>query len=162
MPVVVVEQKERKEIGTLVEILLNGSTYGRLQAAEALGKAGAPAVDPLVEALTDPGTCARWNVAMALAKVGSPAVEALIETVKTEDDSVRNPAVWALAEIGDPRAVEAMIAAMKSGRSECCRALSAAALLKLGHPDGVAAVEEELKSADENFRGVVYEALEGS
>jgi HEAT repeat protein len=79
-----------------------------------------------------------------------------------ENDHVRNPAVWALAEIGDPRAVGPLVAVMRTGKSECCRALTAAALLKIGNPDGVAAVEEALLSEDESFRGFVFEALEGT
>lgn len=161
MPVAV-EQQEQREIAALVETLLNGNTYGRLQAAEALGEIGEPSVRPLVRALIARNTHARWNIAMALARVGTPAVEPLITVVNTQDDAVRSPAVWALAEIGDTRAVEAMIAAMKNGRSECCRALSAAALLKLGHPAGVAAVEKELLSAHQTFQELVFEALEGT
>jgi HEAT repeat protein len=156
------EQTGRKEIVALTEILLKGDTYSSLQAAGALGKIGAPAVDPLVKSLTDSGTAARWAVAMALARVGPSAVEALINVVKAEHDEAMNPAVWALAEIGDHRAVEPLIAAMRAGRTECCRALTAAALLKIGHPDGVAAVEKDLLSADEAFRGLVFEALEGT
>jgi HEAT repeat protein len=161
MPVVQ-DQTERREIGALMETLLNGDTYGSLQAAGDLGRIGAPAVDPLVQHLTDSGASARWHIAVALARVGPPAVEALIDVVKTEEEPIQNPAIWALAEIGDHRAVEPLIAAMKTGKSECCRALTAAALLKLGHPAGVAAVNEELLSEDENFRGLVFEALEGT
>lgn len=156
------EQKEPAEVMALVQSLLKEGPYGSLQVAETLERIGTPVVGPLLQILTDPGTTARWSVAMALARVGSPAVEPLIEVVNTRDDAVRNPAIWALAEIGDPRAVDPLITAMKSGRTECCRALTAAALLKLGHPDGVAAVEKELRSKDKTFKGFVYEALEGT
>ncbi|MCC7565214.1 MAG: HEAT repeat domain-containing protein [Methanomicrobiaceae archaeon] len=157
MPVVE-EKQARPEMAGLMEALLNGDTYSSLQAAGELAKIGAPAVDPLVQVLSDSGTHSRWSVAMALARVGSPAVEALIEAMKTEHDPVRNPAVWALAEIGDSRAVEPLIAVMRSGGSECCRALTAAALLKIGHPAGVAAVREDLRTADDVFREMVSEA----
>ncbi|MBN1195747.1 MAG: HEAT repeat domain-containing protein [Methanomicrobiaceae archaeon] len=156
------KEPEQQDVGALVEALLGKGTYNSLQAAAALGRIGAPAVDPLVRTFADTGTNARWRVAMALARVGTPAVEALIDVVNTQEDSARHPAVWALAEIGDQRAVEPLIAALKTGRTECCRALSAAALLKLGHPDGVTAVEDEFLSGDEIFRDVVYEAQEGT
>jgi HEAT repeat protein len=153
--------EEQKDVRDLIQTLLKGGTYGSMQAAEALGRIGAPAVGPLVQTLTDPGTCARWSVAIALARVGVPAVEALIEVVNTRDDLIRNPTVWALAEIGDPRAVEPLLGVMKNGGTDCCRGLAAAALMKLGHPAGVAAVEEALLSANETFQSVVFEAVEG-
>jgi HEAT repeat protein len=156
------EEPEQKDIKILVETLLGKGTYSSQEAAAALGRIGAPAVDPLVRTLTGNGTAARWRVAMALARVGTPAVEALIDVVNAQEDSARHPAVWALAEIGDQRAVEPLIRALKTGRTDCCRALSAAALLKLGHPDGVAAVEDEFLSKDEFFRDFVFEALEGT
>jgi HEAT repeat protein len=159
MPVIG-ERTERRGIVALMEALLNGDTYGSLQAAGALGRIGAPAVGPLVQALTDTAMTARWRVAIALASVGAPAAEALIEVVETQKDSVRNPAIWALGRIGDPRAVEPLIAAMKTGRNESCRGLAAAALLKLGYPAGVAAVEDELRLADETVRGFALEAVE--
>jgi HEAT repeat protein len=153
------ETQTGPELAGLVNTLLHGDTYGSLQAAGRLGRSGAPAVDPLVQVLTHSETIPRWSVAMALARVGTPAVEALVGIVNMEDDHVRNPAIWALAEIGDHRAVEPLIVAMREGKTECCRALTAAALLKLGYPAGVAAVEEDLLSADENFRNFVFEAL---
>jgi HEAT repeat protein len=161
MPVVEV-RTEQRDIVALMENLLYGDTYGSLQAAGALGKIGAPAVAPLVQTLTHSGATARWNVAMALASVGTPAVDALIEVVNTQEDPVRNPAIWALGRIGDPRAVEPLIAAVKTGKTESCRGLAAAALLKLGYPAGVAAVEEELRLADGTVRGIVLEAVEGT
>lgn len=149
---VVEEQTERQEIAVLMDALQNGDTYGSLQAAGELGRIGAPAVGPLVQALTDTGTTTRWRIAIALAGVGTPATGALIDVVKRERDGVRNPAIWALGRIGDPRAVEPLIAVMKTGRTESSRGLAAAALLKLGHPAGVAAAEEELRWADETIR----------
>lgn len=159
---VVDEIQGSPEVTALIKTLMHGDTYSSLQAVGELEKIGAPAVGPLVQVLTHSQTIPRWGVAMALARVGAPAVEALINATNTENDHIRNPAVWALAEIGDHRAVEPLIAVMKAGESECCRALTAAALLKIGHPAGVAAVEEDLKSADESFRGFVLEALEGT
>ncbi|HDR74026.1 MAG TPA: HEAT repeat domain-containing protein [Methanoculleus sp.] len=154
-------RRERNDIADLMATLQNGNSYTRLQAARALGEIGAPAVGPLVQALTDRGTCFRWTIAIALARVGLPAVESLIDVVTTRDDPVRNPAVWALAEIGDTRAVEPLLEVMVNGATDCSRGLAAAALLKLGHSAGVAAVEKELLSANETFKGVVFEAVEG-
>ncbi|HQC33499.1 MAG TPA: HEAT repeat domain-containing protein, partial [Methanoculleus sp.] len=132
------------------------------QATGALGVIGAPAVGPLVETLLAAGSDARWTVAMALARTGEPAVEPLIGVVLVADDELKNPAIWALAEIGDPRAVNPLVGTLKSGQSECCRALTAAALLKLGDPAGIAEVWKVFDREGEPFRGLAMEALEGT
>ncbi|TAJ44974.1 HEAT repeat domain-containing protein [Methanofollis fontis] len=156
---VVEEQPEREEITVLMDTLQKGDTYRSLQAAGALGRIGMPAVEPLVQALTDTATTARWRIAIALASVGTPAAEALIEVVNAGKDPAANPAIWALGRIGDPRAVEPLITAMKAGRTESSRALAAAALMKMGHPAGIAAVEEALPAADETVRAFVLEEV---
>lgn len=156
------EQTEEQEIAVLMDTLQNGDTYGSLRAAGELGRIGAQAVGPLVQALVDDATTTRWRIAIALAGVGTPATGALIEVVNTGKEPVRNPAIWALGMTGDPRAVEPLVAAMKAGRTESSRGLAAAALIKLGHPAGVAAVEEELLQADETVRAFVLEEVNRS
>ncbi len=161
MPVVE-EQRDRRDVATLLETLLNGDTYSSLQAAAALGNVGSGVEDSLLALLTDGEAAHRWTVAMALSRVGTPAVDGLIAVAATENDAIRNPAIWALAEIGDTRAVEPLTAILRENRSECCRALTAAALLKIGDPAGVAAVEEEIAIGGDAFEGLVLEAYEGT
>jgi hypothetical protein len=151
------------EVRELMHVMLNADTYTSLQATGALGVIGAPAVGPLVQALLAVDSDARWTVAMALARAGAEAVEPLIGVVRDADDDIKNPAIWALAEIGDPRAVEPLIAVLQgSHRSECCRALTAAALLKLGDPAGIAEVQKVFEREGEPFKGLTMEALEGT
>lgn len=156
------EEKGVAEVRELMHAMLNSDTYTSMQAVGALGAIGAPAVDSLVEALAAADSDARWVVAMALARVGKDAVEPLIEVVQTADEAVMNPAVWALAEIGDPRAVDPLVAELRGGRSECCRALTAAALLKLGDPVGIAEVEGVFNLLGKGFEGLAMEAYEGT
>ena len=78
------------------------------------------------------------------------------------DDEIKNPAIWALAEIGDPRAVDPLVGALRTSQAEWCRALTAAALLKLGDPAGSAEVEKEFEQAGEAFTGLAMEAFEGT
>jgi hypothetical protein len=89
-------------------------------------------------------------------------VEPLIGVVLVADDEIKNPAIWALAEIGDPRAVDPLVGALRTSQSEWCRALTAAALLKLGDPAGIAEVEKEFEQAGEAFTGLAMEAFEGT
>lgn len=154
--------REQQEVVNLLDQLINGDTYSSIQAAAALAAVGEGVENSLLALLTDSETVDRWNVAMALARVGTPAVDGLITVTATGDDAVRNPAVWALAEIGDARAVEPLAAILRESTSECCRALTAAALLKIGDPAGIAAVEEELATHGEAFEGLVMEAYEGT
>ncbi|MHC4526296.1 MAG: HEAT repeat domain-containing protein [Planctomycetota bacterium] len=103
-------------------------------AAEALGKIGAPAVEPLIEAIRKhfpakeyiraphrtrkygpghDGLVGLDNAERALVKIGAPAVQPLINILSDDDRSVRIPAVWALGRIKDARAVEPLVAALK-------------------------------------------------
>jgi HEAT repeat protein len=157
-----VQEEDNAEIRELMHVMLNGDTYTSLQAIGALGAIGAPAVGPLVQALLAADSDARWVVAMALARTGAEAVEPLIGVVKTADDAITNPTVWALAEIGDPRAVDPLVAVLRTSGSECCRALTAAALLKLGDPAGIAEVQKEFDRLGERFTGLAMEAYEGT
>ena len=156
------EAKDATRVRELIQVMLNADTYTSLQAISALGALGAPAVGPLVRALLAVDSNARWTVAMALARTGREAVEPLIEVVLGSDDAIKNPAIWALAEIGDQRAVDPLVGTLRTSRSECCRALTAAALLKLGDPAGIAEVEKTFEQSGEGFRGLAMEAFEGT
>ena len=155
-------QEENTEIRELVYTMLTADTYSSLQAINVLGTIGAPAVGPLVRVLLASNSDARWIAAMALARTGTPAVEPLIGVVLTADDEIKNPAIWALAEIGDRRAVNPLVGTLRTSRSECCRALTAAALLKLGDPAGIAEVEREFERSGEELRDIAMEAFEGT
>lgn len=157
-----VKEEDTGQIRELTHAMLNGDTYTSLQAINGLGAIGRPAVGPLVEALLGVDSDARWVVAMALARVGAEAVEPLVGVVLVADDEIKNPAIWALAEIGDPRAVEPLVGTLRTGRSECCRALTAAALLKLGDPAGIAEVEKAFERSGQGFTGLAMEAFEGT
>ncbi|WP_292364858.1 MULTISPECIES: HEAT repeat domain-containing protein [unclassified Methanoculleus] len=157
-----VREEDNTEIRALMHAMLNGDTYTSLQAIGALGAMGAPTVGPLVQALLNVDSNARWTVAMALARAGTDAVEPLVGVVLVADDEIKNPAIWALAEIGDPRAVDPLVGTLRASRSECCRALTAAALLKLGDPAGIAEVEKAFEQSGEGFRGLAMEAFEGT
>ncbi|MDV2481104.1 HEAT repeat domain-containing protein [Methanoculleus sp. Wushi-C6] len=157
-----VKAGEPGQVRELMHVMLNADTYTSLQAVGSLGTIGAPAIGPLVQALLATDSDARWTVAMALARTGAEAVEPLIGVLLVADDDIKNPAVWALAEIGDPRAVDPLIGILRTSRSECCRALTAAALLKLGDPAGVAEVERTFAQLGHEFEGLAMEALEGT
>ena len=156
-------ERDVAEVRELMHVMLNGDIYTSLQASKALGTVGAPAVGPLMRALNAVDSDTRWVVAMALARVGNDAVEPLIGVVETADDGITNPAAWALAEIGDPRAVDPLVAVLRDNhRSECCRALTAAALLKLGDPTGIARVQEAFDLLGEEFADLAMVAYEGT
>ena len=157
-----VKEGDNTEVRELMHVMLNADTYTSLQAIGALGAIGAPAVGPLVQALLAADSDARWTVAMALARIGAEAVEPLTGVVLVADDEIKNPAIWALAEIGDPRAVNPLIGTLRTSQSECCRALTAAALLKLADPAGIAEVERVFEQSGEAFTGLAMEAFEGT
>ena len=157
-----VKVEDSARVRELMHTMLNGDVYTSLQAVGNLGAIGAPAVGPLVQALLAADSDARWTVAMALARTGAEAVEPLIGLLLVVDDELKNPVVWALAEIGDPRAVDPLVGVLRTSQSECCRALTAAALLKLGDPAGIAEVEKAFEQSGEAFTGLAMEAYEGT
>lgn len=158
-----VEEESATEVRELMRVMLNSDTYTGLQAIKALGALGVPAVGPLMQTLNAVDSDSRWVVAMALSRVGNGAVEPLIEVIRTAEDGITNPVVWALAEIGDPRAIDPLVAVLQDRhRSECCRCLTAAALLKLGDPAGIARVQEAFDLSGEEFAGLAMEAYEGT
>lgn len=156
------QEKNRQNLTQLMNRLQGEDMYGSLQAIDSLAKIGMPAVAPLVEMLTTGNQNVRWRSAMALARVGPVSVAPLIEVASNREVSVRNPAIWALAEIGSPKAVEPLVRIMQEEDSECCRILTAAALLKISDPAGIEAVNREYERYGEEFRGRVDEAFTGS
>jgi len=107
-------------------------------AAEALGKTGAPAVDPLIAALKDRDRTFRATAARTLGNIRDPrAVEPLSLLLKDSDTHVRLAAVQALGEIADPRAAEPLLEYLE----RCWNDLhstgadaAATALVKIGKP----------------------------
>ena len=95
------------------------------------------AVEPLIAALKDPEAWVEWSATAALGKIGAPAVEPLIALLNGSDEDIRRNAAAshrghraksgapgsdvdirrnaarALEETKDPRAVEALLAAWK-------------------------------------------------
>ena len=149
-------------VSELMDVLVGNDTYRSLQAMDSLREIGMPAVAPLMELMMTGTGNVRWRAAMALARVGPYSVEPLIDAAVTREEAIRNPAVWALSEIGSPKAVEPLINVMQKEESECCRIITAAALLKINDPDGVKAVQREIERSGEEFEGRVTEALVGS
>lgn len=155
-------QKPGTDVTPYVQRVKEGAVYGGFAAMHSLGAVGEPAVPPLMELLTGADHNVRWRSAMALARVGAPSVDPLIEVAAAREESIKNPAIWALAEIGDERAVGPLIVIMREEPSDCCRAMTAAALIKLGAPAGVKAAHDECDRSGEDFRGLVREAYWGS
>lgn len=156
------EESNETEVTRIVKQMQGPDTYASLQAMQSLREYGEDAVPHLIELLSDGDQNLRWRAAMALAHVGEPSVGPLLEIVTTRDDTVRNPAIWALAEIKSPHAVEPLVRILEQESSECCRVLTAAALLKIDHPTGIDAVNREIERSGEEFHGMVTEAFVGS
>ncbi|RPJ54204.1 MAG: HEAT repeat domain-containing protein [Methanobacteriota archaeon] len=146
----------------LASILTNGKMGGHLSAAWALSERGAAIVDPLVQVMKNPDRNVRWSAAIALQRIGSSAVDPLTKVLANGAPETRAPAIWALEQIGDERAGDPLICVLKGDADEFCRWMAAAALRKIGHPDGIAAVNEALKGANAEEIGYIEELIEGS
>jgi len=121
-----------------VEPLISHLVYGGDAVSEALGKIGAPAIEPLIATLKnkDKETSGRRQAAIdALGKIGAPAVEPLIATLRDSNENVRDAATKALGKISDTRAIDPLLTALKNSNREI-RAIVLKALDKLGWKPG--------------------------
>jgi HEAT repeat protein len=110
------ESRDERAVAPLVSVLSNRNPYLRNRAAEALGKIGAPAVEPLLTALKDAKV--RANAALALGDIGDKrAVEPMLALLQDSNDYVRQQAAGvALAKIQAARAAEPQVTAPPSSR----------------------------------------------
>ena len=94
-----------KPLSGWVEQLTDRSATARQEAAEALGKMGAPAksaIAPLIAALADSDEVVRDAAGAALTAFGKEAVEPLTDALKHKEPTVRRGAADALGEVGPP------------------------------------------------------------
>lgn len=120
-------------IEPLIVALDDKSASARKRAAEALGQIGdSRAVEPLIVPLRDKSSYVHHAAIEALVKIGAPAIEPLSVVLKDEDASVRKRVAETMGQIGDDRAVESLIAVLKTDKvSWVCDAV-AEALIQIG------------------------------
>lgn len=109
------ETADRRAVEPLVQALRDHDALVRIEAAWALGKIKDPrAIEPLLTAWkNDPNL--RWRAGGALGRIGAPAVEPLIALLRDGNPDVRSRAAEELAETGDPQAVEPLLSALRDG-----------------------------------------------
>ncbi|TAJ45762.1 HEAT repeat domain-containing protein [Methanofollis fontis] len=154
------EMKAMHDVDGLMEVLRTHEEEGN-RAALTLARLGTEALDPLIDALKSKNEAVQWKAAMAIGEMGSPAVETLISTIRSSERRVQLPALWALEQIGDELAVDFFIGILDH-KSDYCRQLAAASLLKIGNERGEMAARKRLSQESESFRGIVAEMIEGS
>ena len=144
------------DIESLIRALGAEDEPCRLDAAYALGAAGAAAVGPLSEALRGDEEVRR-HAAFALSAVGAAAVPALVGAAADGDAEVRASAVYALCDIDpadwDRADVDAAIGALTQllvNDSEWCRRHAAEALGVIG-TRAVAAVPALARLLEDEF-----------
>jgi HEAT repeat protein len=114
-----------------VEQLNDRSATARQEAAEALGKMGAPAkpaIAPLIAALGDSDEVVREAAAAALSAFGKEAVSPLADALKHKEAAVRRGAADALGDIGSTAktAVPALRDALQDKDAEVRKAVAEA------------------------------------
>ncbi|ODS34714.1 MAG: heat repeat-containing PBS lyase [Candidatus Scalindua rubra] len=143
-----------------VEPLIKALAYDfgdvRDEAAKALGKIGKPAIKPLIRVLGD--SVVVVAAAEALGKIGKPAVEPLIRALGDKDSDVRSGAAEALRMIGDPRAVEPLIKA-PGDENMYVRREVLEALRMIGDPRAVEPLIKALGDKDWDVRDKAAKAL---
>jgi HEAT repeat protein len=129
------EINDTRAVEPLILTLMNDDEQTRIDAAEALGMIGKPAVGPLILLLENNNSTIQWWAAVALGNLkDSRAIDPLIRGLALGDEHwlVRRAAANALGMIGDKRSIEPLINMMRktihypSGATE--------ALAKIGEP----------------------------
>lgn len=112
----VVGNSEAGDADKLINQLRSRNPVVREEAARKLGDLKDPsAVEPLIAILKkDKDWRVRWSVEDALVNIGGPAVEPLMKMLKDDSWRVRRRAVRTLGKIRDPRAIEPLVALMKT------------------------------------------------
>lgn len=115
----------------------------------------------LLDLLVDTDYQTRWAAAQQLGKLGNPAaVPALIRALGAADDGLRVSAIKSLAMIADPAALTALVEVAHSDPASGVRVTAADALAKLGDPRGIDMLlalaldpaPEMILTSDRNFR----------
>lgn len=108
---------DTRAVEPLIALLNDKDSSGRAGIVEALGRMrDARAIEPLSITLrTDKDGIVRREAAKALGLIGEPALESLISALKHESPGTRQAVAIVLGDIGDVKAVEPLIAALKSG-----------------------------------------------
>lgn len=149
------------DIPTLLQLLQEGDTVQRQQAAIALSRLkDEQVIAPLLKAIADPDSTVRANAAAGLGNnEAASAVEALIALLQTDrEDIVRERAATALAQIGDERAIDPLIDSLDEGgtwvRNRIAYVLGASK-----DPRAVEPLLELLNDEDPSTQGVAAWAL---
>ncbi|HTX67505.1 MAG TPA: HEAT repeat domain-containing protein [Opitutaceae bacterium] len=150
---------DARAVGPLVDLLKQAPSADPPAADENAPAAPKADTDESADAIPD----VRQAAAEALGKLGAPAVEPLLGCLTADDATVCALAAKALGEIKDARAAEPLVAALlqrqKSGDSDARDAL-VAALVALG-PPAVAPLAAHLQDDDIDIRRTVAEPLDG-
>ncbi len=162
------EIQNARAVGPLIAALqdktgkedLNSLLFFRLQAAESLGKMGAPAVAPLVALFQESrDRYVYFFAANALRQIKDPrSVEPLIAALASQDDNRRYVAAQSFSDILDPRAVEPLIAVLKND-NRGMRMAAAEALGRMRDARAVGPLSKALQGADPNYREIIVRAL---
>ena len=140
---------DERAVPILSKALMDGESYVRTRAAEALGKIGGrAAVRALLDASKDPITAVRgsggdpvlWSVGNALKFLGDErAIRELIKAFNDSSNSIRESVAGVMGQIGGERALKALIAALED-EAYTIRASSASALGNIGDESAVPAL----------------------
>ncbi len=140
--------KDPRAIAPLIKILDYEDLRDFNRVSLALGKMGAPAVEPLVTALKTANPRVKSEAASALLQIrDKAAVEPLTVALKDEDVRVRRIVAFTLVKIKDPKAVEPLIIALKDEDGNV-REDAAWALGKIKDPKAIRPLIIALKDED--------------
>lgn len=146
------------EIDELLEVLISAGEDSREEAALALGRFGAAAVERLAAISATGDADARWWAARALAEVGREgAVPPLVSILDDPDPDVRACAALALGRVGDGSAAPAL-AARLGDESTFVASIASDALSMVGEP-AVEALANRLADENPHVRLLAVRAL---
>jgi len=132
----IVGNSEAGDADKLINQLRSRHPVVKEEAARKLGDLkDSSAVEPLIVILKkDKDRSVRWSAEDALVNIGNPAVEPLIKMLNDDSWRVRRRAVRTLGKIRDPRAIEPLVASMKTDDDCYVRKSAAKAIGEINDP----------------------------
>jgi sialidase-1 len=140
---------DRGQIATLLAILANLQSNGRIHAAESLFKIAEVGDGRLLRAALaqDADMKLKLMAAAALSRCGHPTALDSVRRVLTHDDvDIRRTAAWILGQLGSSQDIAPLQTALGREQDELAQAYCAHALALLGDATSKSALGENLKS----------------
>ncbi len=153
------DENGAREVENLIKALREKKATQQIAISMRLMMMGRPAVEGLIRALRDQDHDIRSSAAELLGEMREVAVEPLIEALSDDDAYVRTVSARSLGKIGSPRALDELIAGLKTEKNHHVRCVIAEALGYTGNRRAIDPLIAALRDRDEEVQMAAAHSL---